>query len=241
MTPDIHTLYRVVDGTWPAASMKRTGPWIIREGQGGGQRVSAATAEGPVCEGDVAQAEDAMRALGQTPLFMIRVGQTALDDILAARGYAIVDPVNAYVGPVGPITDKPDPRALVFSIWPPLAIQIDIWATGGIGAGRIAVMERASDPKTSILGRHDHTPAASAFISIHEGIAMIHAVEVVESCRRMGIGEMVTRHAARWAAEHGATHLSALCTQANTAANALYTSLGLSVVGQYHYRKAKEN
>jgi len=70
---------------------------------------------------------------------------------------------------------------------------------------------------------------------------MIHAVEVVENCRRLGIGEMVTRQAARWAAEHGATHLSTLCTKANIGANALYSSIGLSVVGQYHYRKAKED
>ncbi len=241
MTPDLQSLYRLIDATWPPATLTRLGPWSIREGQGGGQRVSAATAEEQVTESDVPAAEDAMRELGQTPLFMIRVGQTELDGMLADRGYAVVDPVNLYLGSVTPLTDAPSPRALVFSIWPPLAIQIDIWAEGGIGEGRIAVMNRVTGPKTSILGRHDHTPAASAFVAIHDRVAMMHALEVPERCRRMGVGAMATRHAASWAAEQGATHFSALCTQANEGANALYSSLGLSVVGQYHYRKAKED
>ena len=62
MTPDIQTLYDVVDGTWPAAAFHREGPWTIREGQGGGQRVSAATATEPVTESDIPRAEAAMRS-----------------------------------------------------------------------------------------------------------------------------------------------------------------------------------
>ena len=43
-----------------------------------------------------------------------------------------------------------------------------------------------------------------------------------------------------WAAAQGATHLSVLCTNANDAANALYSSLGMELVGQYHYRIKKD-
>ena len=50
---------------------------------------------------------------------------------------------------------------------------------------------------------------------------------------------MMTTHAARWARTQGATHMAVLCTKANEGANALYTSLGLEVVGQYHYRFLK--
>lgn len=240
MTPDINTVYRVIDATWPPASCRQVGPWIIREGRGGGQRVSAANAEGAVTEDDVPQAEAAMRALGQTPLFMIRADQAALDRMLAGRGYAVVDPVNAWLGPAAPLAANPLPRAGTFTVWEPLAIQIDLWAKGGIGPGRIAVMDRVRGRKTSILGRYDHAPAATAFVAIHDGIAMIHALEVPESSRRRGMAGMVCRQAAVWAVQNGASHLSALCTQANAAANALYSSLGLSVVGQYHYRKQKD-
>jgi len=90
----------------------------------------------------------ALEALPPPPARVLEVGMGTgrLHAELAARGYAVVDPVNAYLGPLSPLIEDPAPRALVLSIWPPLAIQIDIWAKGGIGAGRIAVMERAENP-----------------------------------------------------------------------------------------------
>lgn len=243
MTPGVEALYEAMQATWPPAATRNLGDVTLREGQGGGQRVSAATWDGPGPPTAAAldAAEAGMREMGQVPLFMIRQGEEALDAALAARGYAMVDPVNAYAGPLAPHTAEPLPRARAFDIWPPLAIQIDLWKQGGIGPGRLAVMERAVGPKTTLLGRLDHTPAATGFVAIHDGIAMIHALEVIESCRRAGIGRLMTRKAAIWAEAQGATHLAALCTVANAPANALYASLGLSVVGQYHYRKARED
>ena len=44
--PVIQQIYDVVDGTWPAAEYTQTGPWLFRRGAGGGQRVSATTAQG---------------------------------------------------------------------------------------------------------------------------------------------------------------------------------------------------
>ncbi len=236
MTADLESLYAAIDATWPAAEMTPCEPWLLRDGQGGGKRVSAATAEEGVTDADIPSAEAAMRELGQDPLFMVRQGQDALDGLLEARGYQVVDPVNLYLGPIAPLADAEKPRALVFAIWPPLAIQKDIWVSGGIGPARVAVMDRVSGPKTAILGRHDQTAAATAFVAISGNVAMVHAVEVIETCRGLGVGRMVTQHAARWAQENGATQMAVLCTKANVAANALYASLGLSVVGQYHYR-----
>ena len=43
MTPA--ELYATLEATWPPAARRRVGPWTIRDGQGGGKRVSAATAE----------------------------------------------------------------------------------------------------------------------------------------------------------------------------------------------------
>nr|WP_317057233.1 GNAT family N-acetyltransferase [Roseovarius sp. W115]MDV2930883.1 GNAT family N-acetyltransferase [Roseovarius sp. W115] len=65
---------------------------------------------------------------------------------------------------------------------------------------------------------------------------MIHALEVLEPHRGRRMGTHLTRHAAFWAADQGATYLAVLCTKANQGANALYSSLGMTVVGQYHYR-----
>ncbi|MRU16047.1 GNAT family N-acetyltransferase [Roseovarius sp. A21] len=240
MTPDTRTLYAVTEATWPPARAWRLGPWTIRDGAGGGKRVSAATAEGAVSTSDLEQAEVAMRELGQTPLFMIRQGDEALDAMLADQGYSIIDPVNLYVGPVAPLTQDPPARATAYAIWEPLEIQTDIWAEGGIGPARIAVMQRAQGPKTAILTRNGQHPAGVAFTAIHDGIAMLHALEVRAEDRLTGQGRNATKQAALWAAQHGAEYLATLCTQENTGANALYTSLGMACVGQYHYRIKQE-
>jgi len=240
MTPDIHTLYEAIDATWAPATISRAGPWAIREGRGGGSRVSAATADGPVTQADLPQAEAAMRALGQVPLFMIRQGDEALDAMLAERGYELADPVNLRLGPLAPFLAEPLPLARVYAGWEPLAIQREIWAAGGVGAERLAVMDRVEAPKTSILGRDGNAPAATAFVALHKGIAMMHAVEVAAKYRRKGVAALMCRQAAVWAAAQGGTHIAALCTRANAGSNALYSSLGLAVVGQYHYRKSKE-
>jgi N-acetylglutamate synthase len=45
----------VLEATWPPAARHRAGPWVLRDGAGGGKRVSAATAEGPVTAADLAR------------------------------------------------------------------------------------------------------------------------------------------------------------------------------------------
>lgn len=237
MMPGVQQLYEVIEATWPAAAQTRIGPWIIREGRGGGQRVSATTAAGPVTAGDLPAAEAAMRDLGQPLMFMIRDGDDALDRLLEAAGYPVVDPVNIYAAPLNGLIAERPPRVTTFSIWEPLAIMRDIWAEGGIGPGRIDVMARAKGPKTGLFGRSNNRPAATGFVAIHNRIAMVHALEVLEQHRRGGMGRHMMRQAALWAADHDATHMSVICTQANTGANALYSSMGFTLVGQYHYRR----
>lgn len=234
--PTVQTLYGVTGATWPAASVARVGPWTIRAGRGGGSRVSAATAEGPFSVDDLAAAQAAMTALGQPSQFMIRAGEAALDTLLAGQGYSIKDPVNLYAAPVAALTTHRPPPVTSFQVWPPLAAQAEIWTAGGIGPARLAVMDRAPQPKTTLLGRIGERPAGTVYIGIHAGIAMIHALEILPAYRRRGLARHLMHAAGFWAADHAATHLSLIVTQANAGANALYASLGLTLVGQYHYR-----
>lgn len=233
-------LYAAIDGTWPAARIQTLGPWMLRDGQGGGKRVSAATAIAKAAADDIPAAEDAMRHFGQRPLFMIRDSDAPLDAALEARNYRIVDPVNAYVAPVTALTDVPIPRVTAFAIWEPLAIMADIWAKGGIGPDRLNVMERAAI-KTGILARWNEKPAGTAFAAIHDGIAMVHAVEVLPHQRRQGVAGWIMRRAAFWAEENGAETLAVLCTEENTAANQLYQRLGFRKLCGYHYRQHPED
>ncbi|MCG7623934.1 GNAT family N-acetyltransferase [Epibacterium sp. Ofav1-8] len=228
--------YDVVEATWPALRRRQLGPVTLREGGGGGSRVSAATVDGSVTEAQIAKAEAEMQALGQSRLFMIRDGQTDLDTQLAALGYEVMDPVNLWSCAPEILTDVEIPRVTTFCVWEPLAIQNEIWDAGGIGPERRAVMERATCTKTSLLGRWDDKPAATAYVGCHDRTAMLHALEVLPHQRRKGVGVWMMRQAAYWAADQGAEELVVICTRANAGANALYASLGMREVGQYHYR-----
>ena len=233
-------LLAVLEATWPPASRRDLGPWTIRDGQGGGKRVSAATARAPVTAADLPQAEAAMRALGQTPLFMIRQGDAALDTLLAQRGYTIVDPVDAFAAPLDRLDLPKPPRLTAIPAWPPLAIQRELWAEAHIGPARLAIMDRAPQPKTTLLARMDDRAAGTAFVGLHDGMAMIHALEIHPRFRRRGLGRHMMAGAIHWARAQGARDFGLVVTTANAAAQALYASLGLSCVGHYHYRMMEE-
>ena len=238
MMPDAETLYEVIEHTWPAAREIPCGPFLLRDGRSGGKRVSAATIQHPNwTTDDIVDAETGMETLNQSRLFMLRDGESRLDDALATRGYSLVDPVNMFCIPVRDLAKNIPPRVSTFAVWSPLAIGYDIWRAGGIGPGRWAVMDRVRGPKTSILGRWNDSPAGIAFVAIHDGIAMIHALEVVPDQRRQGVAERMIAAASIWAQQNGATHMSVICTAANDAANNLYFKLGMKHIGGYHYRQ----
>ncbi len=223
-----------MEATWPPLALHRAGPWAIRDGAGGGKRVSAASAEGDWRPEDIQTAEAAQAALGQDRLFVIWPWDARLDTDLAAQGYAKIDPVIGYAAPVTAFA--PPARMTTFPHWPPMQITRDIWAEAHIGPARVAVMGRALGRKTAILSRTDDHPSGAAFVALHGTTALIHAVEVRPALRRKGAARQILCAAAQWAGEQGADRLALAVTEANTGARALYASLGMQPVGQYHYR-----
>ncbi|MEX0284266.1 MAG: GNAT family N-acetyltransferase [Paracoccaceae bacterium] len=237
----LEQIYATIDATWPAARFEARGPWTLRDGQGGGKRVSAAsTVQDDVTDQDVADAVAGQAAMGQAPLFMIREGQAALDAKLATLGYETIDASVAYAASVADLTAVPLPRVTVLPHWEPLVLTREIWGKGGIGPARVAVMMRATGPRVALLGRNREQPAGAAFVAVSDGIAMLHALEILPEHRREGMGQWFMRGAAAWAADQGAHTLAVICTRANAGANALYASLGMQAVGGYHYRHLPE-
>lgn len=229
-------LFEAQEATWPPASRQNVGPWCIREGRGGGKRVSATTAEGTVAENDISAAEAAMAALGQPLLFMVRPDEAALDALLAARGYAVVDPVTVLSAPVADIACEPPPPVSAFAVWEPLAIMEELWTENGIGPARRAVMARVKGPKTAVLGRQNDRAAGVAFAAIHREACFVHAVVVAETHCRKGTAINMMRAAALWAQDQGVSSLNVLVTEENRAARNLYASLNMVNVGHYFYR-----
>ncbi|OZA08226.1 MAG: hypothetical protein B7Y02_12855, partial [Rhodobacterales bacterium 17-64-5] len=144
MTPNALTpadFAAAMEATWPALTLHRAGPWTVREGAGGGKRVSAASAEAAWAPDDIALAEQAQMALGQERLFVIWPWDAGLDAALEARGYRRIDPVVGYAAPVTSFAAPA--RMTTFPHWPPMQIARDLWTEAQVGPGRLAVMARA--------------------------------------------------------------------------------------------------
>lgn len=238
--PTLTDWLSALDATWPAKATHTAGPFVVREGAGGGQRVSSAsTLLADVSDADIDAAEALHRSLGQEPLFRLHPGNAALDARLAARGYQKKDVTLLRAAPVSAFAPPEKLRAIPH--WPPLSLTRDLWCEDGITPERQAVMERCAGPCIALIGRAgDNADRASgaAFVAIAGEIAMLHALLVVEEMRRRGSAHQMMCQAAKWAQENGASWLSVAVTEANEAAGKLYSSLAMPVVGQYHYRTA---
>lgn len=229
MTSD---LAQVMEATWPPARSWNVGPFVHRDGDCGGKRVSAASCDGGWAEGDL----DRLQVTMTEPLVMVRSGQDDLDQALAARGWRKVDPVVAYAAPIFALTADLPPLPFI-AHWPPPPEAVAIWQDGGLGPARMRVMERVQQDKAVIVVDLQGEPAGVGFVAGLGREAMLHALEVQAKHRRHRVGEAVVRGAAAWAGARGAVRLSLVVTEQNHAARALYHRLGMQVVGQYHYRQ----
>lgn len=227
----------LLTATWPAAKAVRVGPWMIRDGQGGGKRASAATAVAPWQDEEIEAAEAAMAQLAQPPLFRIGPDDVMLDQALQSRGYRIIDPVLTYRCDVAHLAQLPLQGHSAMAHWPMLQICRRLWEASGVTPARQAVMERVSGPKTVILGRLKDRVVGCCFVAAHDNTVMLHALDVLPDARRHGIGRNIMRSAALWAQNNGATELHLLVTRANLTARRFYDSLGMQVIEESHYRQ----
>ncbi len=227
----------VLEATWPPARRWREAGFTLRDGQGGGKRVSAATLAADLAGADVTRAEAAMRKAGGPVLFRVRDDQRDLDEVLAGRGYHRVDPTLIYTAAAETLLNPAQAPLDAVASETLLGIAQDIWALGGIGPARLNVMHRASFPRAFLLARLDDRAAGTGFLALHQGTAMVHALEVRPPVRRRGAARAMIHRAAKWAHSKGAAQIALAVTEGNTAANTLYQTLGMTVSGRYHYRE----
>lgn len=232
-----NSVFDALEATWPASSLRRLGPWLLRDGKGGGKRVSAATLAGDFDKSTIADAEAAMQSAKEPALFQLRPEDQELDAALAERGYTLLDTVTLYAVNLCDVPQTEPPPMTTFSHWPPLGIAKDLWAEGGIGPQRLAVMDRVQGPKCALLARNADRASGVAFVAVDGPTAMLHALEVTPTQRRKGSARHLLQAAAFWAQCQGARDLALAVTTANSAACSLYASFGMKVVGHYHYRQ----
>lgn len=221
--------------TWPATAYADAGGFRIGRGMGAGRRVGSARTLGDWSEAGIDAAIAVHRRWEQLPLFRVLDDETALIAALEARGYRGATETAILGTDPARLTGRDIPQVTAFAIWPPLAIQREIWRAAGIGAARQAVMDRAPQPKTALLGRTSDRAAGAGFVALHGDIAMVHALEILSDWRRRGLAGWMMRRAAEWAVEQGAATLGLAVTRANAPALGLYRDLGFRELAGYAY------
>lgn len=234
-------LAEAFEATWPAAEYADAGGFRVGRGLGAGGRVSSARAAGNWTHDDIGLAINQHEQWGQSPLFRAWDRDQPLIAALEEHDFRRENPTAIMELETAALTDREIPPVTAFAIWPPLAIQREIWASGNINPARQDVMLRVAAPRTAILGRIEDRAAGAAFIAVHRNVAMVHCVEILPGLRRKGLAGWIMRCAAFWAAKHDAGRIALAVSRANTGAVALYSQLGFQEVAGYSYYAGPAN
>lgn len=235
---------RLVAQAWPAPCGEEIGGWRLRYAGGVTKRANSVLPLGD--PGDLTAAiECAERfyAVRDAPsVFSIGTGAyPGLDRVLAARGYAVVDPTLVMVADLPRSADGVDcPDGGMEIADRPSAEWLDLWWS---------VDGRYTDRAGDRLGtaRRILTGVAASYVSIRPGLAVgrgvpqgawfgIYCMAVAPRARRRGLGSAVLRALLARGGRQGARRAYLVVVERNAAARALYERHGFRVAGRYHYR-----
>lgn len=239
LTPD--RFAAASDASWPAAETVIHDGWHLRFTEGAGSRASSVwTAEHAPADLDaaIAGAEAAYTARGLVPRFQLWPGDEALDAALEARGYLRYDRSALMVRPLTAPWPAPEKDCVAVEVRCPLAALDALWASGGVGAERRAVLARAKGPKALFLGRVGMAPAGAVAVVVDRDVAVTQALWVEPAFRGKGLARCLMGAAGAAAARHGASMIAHAVLEENAVAIRLYEALGFHRFGAYHYRRS---
>ncbi len=254
LRPAIAELERIAADHWRAGDRAVLGEWLLRAAGGFTGRANSALPLGDPGM-PLAEAVDAVGAWYQSrglPAMIVIPGPLRaagaaspappwgpLDDLLAARGWAIRS--GPAVVMTAAIADLPRPPAGV-----PVAMAAEP-DSDWLALHRYRGQPLPADARRLLLSapwqafgtvRRDGQAAAVGRVSVAAGWAAITAVEVAAAHRRGGLGTTVTSALAQEAGRRGADRVFLQVEDGNTAARALYARCGFRDAHGYHYRVA---
>jgi N-acetylglutamate synthase len=233
---------------WRGVEEERLGHWLLRAAGGFTGRANSALAAGDPGR-PLPAAVDAVRrwyaarglpAMIAVPYPAGRPADTALDPLLAQLGWTIrpdaATVMTAQSASVTGCSGREDIRVDVDA--EPDYAWLHRYHYRGQELPPIAIRVLASAPWQAFASvRVDGETIAIGRVAGHGDWAGLTAIEVDPACRRQRLGTAVTVALARHAAERGGFgHLYLQVTDDNTAARALYQTLGFTDHHGYHYR-----
>jgi N-acetylglutamate synthase len=248
VTISIDDLERAAAPGWRAVEEERLGGWLLRAAAGFTGRANSALAAGDPGR-PLPDAVDAVRrwyaarglpAMIAVPYPTGRPADSPLDSLLAGLGWTVrADAATVMTADPASVARRAGREAVRVDVdadpdqaWlrryhyrgqdlPPIAIRV-LTSAPWRGFASVRV-----DGETIAIGR----------VAGGGDWAGLSAVEVDPACRRRGLGTAVTVELARHAADRGGfRHLYLQVSDDNSAARALYQTLGFADHHGYHYR-----
>lgn len=241
----------LADSGWPAIEREPLGPWTLRFADGVTNRANSVLPTGHVdavaLPSAVDAAEQAYRRRGLPAVFQVSPAtDQALPVELAARGYREHSATSILVADRATVATALDARAPGSPPAPdstvvhgPSRPWMDLWwsVDGRGGDASRAVAERilTGAPALYASSGAPGRPAAVARLALVGEWGGLFAVATRPADRRRGHAAALIRALAAAAASHGVERLWLQVMADNTAALALYRSLGFTPASSYAY------
>jgi GNAT superfamily N-acetyltransferase len=240
---------------WQGTETERLGGWLLRAGGGWTGRANSVLPLGdpglPLAAA-VARVEEWYAARGLPPRFQLPLPTTTpLVDHLADAGWVRPEPGDLLVltGDVAAVLDGPAtmratdaalPRVRLSPTPGPAWLATYRYRGGPLPEGAVAVLTNAAAPVFAEAVVDGETVAVGRG-AVDRGWIGITAMDTLPAARRRGYGRHVLTALIAHGRRAGAEHVYLQCSADNTAAIALYTSLGLTEHHRYHYRVRPED
>jgi ribosomal protein S18 acetylase RimI-like enzyme len=230
---------------WPVADVVDFDGWVARRAAGVTQRANSVLpfSAPEDLQNTLEKVETHYLSQGLVPRFQVGPSSRpeGLDELLAARGYAIGTPTLVQAAQIAKVLDliPDDGRRVNISSTPDDAWMELWWREDGRGGAEAMAIARGilTDGRALYASIQEQgTITAVARLALVDDWAGLYCVVVDPAFRRQGRALALMRALLLEATNLGIGRAWLQVIAANTPARALYTRLGFETVSQYHYR-----
>lgn len=240
--PDAAALDRLADRGWPAIEREGLEGWTLRAASGVTNRPNSVLTSGPVDDlGAAVDAAERWYAARSLPaVFQVSPASSPeLGGVLSERGYREHSQTDILVADRETVAAAPATAAPVRIADHPDDAWLDTWwsVDGRGGAAERAAAARILRGGPALYAAHGDpaAPDAVARLAVVDRWGGLFAVATRPSARRRGLARALVQALATASAEHGVDGLWLQVLAGNTAAHALYASLGFRPASRYAY------
>ncbi|MGD0138459.1 MAG: GNAT family N-acetyltransferase [Tepidisphaeraceae bacterium] len=239
------------DATWPAELSVPLGPWRLRFTHGDSHRANSVRtahpnpSESPTADWPalISQVEVFYAQHGLPTIFHISPATipAGLDQILAARGYAIERASQVWSADPSEViraAARPDSTSQIILRDAPDEAWFQCALDESVGPLKIRrqICRRISAPRVFASVVDKTQTIATALAAVHSRLAWLYCVATVPAHQRRGHAMSLVHSLAQWSTANDATAIYLQVMADNVPAHALYARAAFARRYEYHYR-----